>query len=167
MRPLLWPFTVSSMYMDYTNILVYVNTAIFCVNNRILFPIHKKFLFLFWKFGYYSHTPFVSSCLWNWLCFSSEENAFSSHSLFSVWPFLTEVYHYLHPYLPRTQVSYSLVVECVLFAVQGNESDGSLCLQLSMACDACTCFEDWAHDRASHGLKQSDIYWDQQDLSNL
>ena len=49
MRPLLWPFTVSSMYMDYTNILVYVNTAIFCVNNRILFPIHQKFLFYSWS----------------------------------------------------------------------------------------------------------------------
>ena len=120
-----------------------------------------------WSLVITPNTPFVSSCLWNWLCFSNEHNTFSSRSLFSVWPFLTEVYCNLHPYLPRTQVSYSSVVECVLFAVQGNESDCSSCLQLSMACDACTCFKDWAHDSASHSLKQLYRYWDQQDLCDL
>lgn len=150
--------------------LVYVNTSIFCVNKRILFPVHQKFLFYLgvsWSLVITPNTPFVSSCLWNWLCFSNEHNAFSSRSLFSVWPFLTEVYCNLHPYLPRTQVSYSSVVEGVLFAVQGNESDRSSCLQLSMACDACTCFKDWAHDSASHSLKQLYRYWDQQDLCDL
>ena len=132
MRPLLWPFTVSSMYMDYTNILVYVNTAIFCVNNRILFPIHQKFLF-------YSGSLVITpvSLLWAAVfeigCVSPVKTTLlvaircSQCNLSSLRYIITCTRTFLE------QVSYSLVVECVLFTVQGNESDGSLCLQLSMA----------------------------------
>ena len=50
--------------------------------SKFLFPAHQN---LCRRSVITPYTPFVSSCLWKWLCFSSEDNALSSHSLISVW----------------------------------------------------------------------------------
>ena len=58
--------------------------------------------------------------LWNWLCSSSEDNALSSRSLFSVWPFFTAVSRNLHPYFHRWVVEVCSAVRSVRVALQGS-----------------------------------------------
>ena len=69
----------------------YVNSSICCVSKQTNFIICTSInFFVNWAYAdvrLLLHTPLscMSCCLWKWLYFSSEDNALSSHSLFSLW----------------------------------------------------------------------------------
>ena len=110
MRPLLWPYIVSRMYKDYvyTNILMYVNTSVFCANKHIFVSCTPKnfcfyiylFLLLFghiWNFGYYSVHHFREQLSLKLAVFTMLQPFVG----FSV-TFLTKVCCNLHPYFQNT-----------------------------------------------------------------